>query len=141
MATLTKATNARNGRNARNGQASNPYANSIDQIADLKDRTKWMLLSVLRQRTGLKLSEQFKLKGHEFDWTEFKAQFDLDYGEMSSKELFGLLREKFGFKSVEEVRDAFKQQSQIRRDRQRRNEFDDSDHEADLNQSEFDELD
>ncbi|MBD2311232.1 hypothetical protein H6G20_06115 [Desertifilum sp. FACHB-1129] len=104
----------------RNSRTVNLYANAIDQVADAKDRTKWMLLSVLKQRTGLKLSDQFKLKGIEFDWTEFKQQFDLDYSHLTSKELFELLRVKFGFKSLDEVRAAFKKQSQIRRDRQRR---------------------
>lgn len=110
----------------RNSRKVNLYANAIDQVADVKDRTKWMLLSVLKQRTGLKLSDQFKLNGIEFDWPEFKQQFDLDYGDLSTKELFGLLRTKFGFKSIDEVREAFKKQSQIRRDRQRRYEVEHS---------------
>jgi len=106
-------------RNSRNGRA-NPYAAALNQVADVKERTKWMLLSVLRQRTGLKLSEAFKLQGMKFDWTEFKAQFNEDYEDLSSKELMAHLRDKFGFKSVDDVRAAFKQQSDIRRSRQRR---------------------
>lgn len=59
-----------------------------------------MLLSVLRNRTGLKLQDQFRAQGKDFDWDEFKAQFNADYGECRSKQLMQLLNEKFGFHTL-----------------------------------------
>ncbi len=103
------------------------YTNALEQILPVKDRTRLMLLSVLRNRTGLKLQDQFRAQSKDFDWDEFKAQFNADYGECSPKQLMRLLNEKFGFHTVEEVRTAYLEQSKIRRSRQAQQALEDYD--------------
>ncbi|MBW4474952.1 MAG: hypothetical protein KME45_31920 [Stenomitos rutilans HA7619-LM2] len=103
------------------------YTNALEQILPVKDRTRLMLLSVLRNRTGLKLQDQFRAQSKDFDWDEFKAQFNADYSECSPKQLMRLLNEKFGFHTVEEVRTAYLEQSKIRRSRQAQQVLEDYD--------------
>ncbi|WP_155834875.1 hypothetical protein [Leptolyngbya sp. PCC 6406] len=85
------------------------------------ERTRLMLLSVLRQKTGQSLSSKFRYEMNlEFDWSEFKAQFDQDYGELGAKQLLTLLSQYFGISSMAEAEEAFDQQSDRRRQRQTR---------------------
>jgi len=122
MATNTAT---RNAHRARQAAKPSKYTHALEQILPVKDRTRLMLLSVLRNRTGLKLQDQFRAQNKDFDWEEFKEQFNVDYGELSAKQLMRLLNDKFGFRTVEEVRAAYLEQSKIRRSRQAQQALDD----------------
>jgi len=115
MAIKTKRTA---GRSTSNGRM-NPYANALDSIPNVDERIEMMEFSVLQQRTGLKMQTKFQSEGNTFDWKAFKVQFRADYGDLSRKEILAELDEKFGLEG-EAIRDAYKQQSQITRDRVRR---------------------
>ena len=114
--------------NNRTAVRSNPYANALESIPSVDERIEMMEFSVLQQRTGLKMQTAFQAEGNTFDWKAFKAQFQEDYGDLSREEILAELDEKFGLKG-KAIRDAYKQQSSITRDRVRRSRQ--ADHEPD----------
>jgi hypothetical protein len=119
----------------RSNGRTNPYADALDSIPSVDQRIELMEFSVLMQRTGLKMQTKFQSEGETFDWKAFKAQFQADYGDLSRKEILKELKEKFGLVG-EAIREAYKQQSSITRDRVRRSRqaedaYDDGDDEFD----------
>jgi hypothetical protein len=78
-------------------------ASVLDNAISFQERQRLTILSVLRNGTGELLAKQARLDEEDFNWDEFKSEFNEEYGELSAKQLLALCKEFLGITNMEGV--------------------------------------
>jgi hypothetical protein len=90
---------------------------ALERVLPYAEKQRLMVLETLREECGRELANDARFNGEEFDWTQFNAEFRRDYAHVSLKQLMAYARNKYGLRTLDDVRDRRASHKKVRSQR------------------------
>ncbi|MGB3206175.1 MAG: hypothetical protein WBB28_14390 [Crinalium sp.] len=88
------------------------YKNALVLCLPYAEKVRLMCFSVVREECGRELLRRAYQDDGEFDWVEFNAQFEQDYGDLTTEELMKTAEHLFGLDNLEKIAQRKKKHTQ-----------------------------
>jgi len=78
---------------------------ALSQAISHDEKTRLMVLAVLREESGRELQKKARFANEEFDWKSHREEFNNDYGNNTTADLLKLCKYYYGLTNIDAVRE------------------------------------